>query len=197
MEGLESNNVLIAGFQKGFGPFRPALFISKPLLNTLKKEELQAIILHEISHIKLNHLRNRFIFSSGLLIFASLLSGLTVLLFHLLTGGSAVAPLAGLSTLVTMMIISFRKIAEQNRFHELEADIHAIQIGSTIDDFEGALRKMDQLNQLNTNRRAVASEEHQPAMSADGHPSTDERIRILREYFARTEKNNVQEDKAA
>jgi Zn-dependent protease with chaperone function len=192
MEGLESHNILIAGFRRGIGPFRPALFVSKSLLGALQKAELQAIILHEISHIKLNHLRDRFLFSSGMIIASSMLAGVAVLLFNLVSPGNGVAPLAGLGTLIAMLIISFRKLAEQSRFHETEADIHAILLGSSIEDFEAALRKIDQLNDVSSQKP-----ERTKGLSPDGHPSTDERIQFLKAYFAKEEKGGNEEDRAA
>lgn len=174
----QSNNVMISGFRNGKGILYPSLFISKPLLGALTPSQLRAIMLHEIAHIRLAHLTDRFALSSGLIIGATLVSGGSAVLSHLLFNHPGVSSWIGLISLMGCFIASFRMIDQQSRLHEIEADIYAIKSGALIEDLESALRKLDELNQIQYDRNLRPLR-----VTQSSHPLTDERILILKKYF--------------
>ncbi|MGZ3696568.1 MAG: M48 family metallopeptidase [Bdellovibrionota bacterium] len=170
---------LTAGFASGRGWFRPAVFVSRSTLDRLDPEELGAVLLHEVSHIQLRHLRKRFLFSAGLIIATTLAASFLVLLaFHYFKGegeSGLIGPLVGLFS----FFVSFKMIGEQGRLQEFEADIHCIEkLGATLENLASALRKLDQLNQARSDRR-----DPHAILSGNGHPATELRIRILHRYF--------------
>lgn len=193
LEGLQSHNVLLAGFRGGRGIFRPALFISKPLLTSVEPHELRAIILHEVSHLKMAHLKNRFVFTAGLIMAASMMSGALVFVSHLLLPSSGLAPFVGFASLIGTFLGAFRMMERQAWLQEIEADIHTIKLGARIENLEGALQKLDQLN-------GVTEKPETPGSKRGTHPSSRERMEIVRAYFAKnTEKEPApaEEKKAA
>lgn len=174
LDRFQAGNAMITGFQNGRGPFRPGLFLSRNLLTALQPGELQAVILHEISHLKLRHLRKRLILSSGLILATGLLSGALVILSHLLLPGGPLNSVIGLATVFASFIMGFRYLEKQSRLHEIEADIEAVKLGAQVTDLSAALRKIDRMNGQPTDKRAV---------TFSGHPATEERIAILQAYF--------------
>jgi Zn-dependent protease with chaperone function len=176
-----SASAMVAGFQGGRGIFRPALFVAKNVLDGLTPVELRAVVLHEISHMQLQHLRKRFIFSSGLVICASLSTGMLVQLIQTFFHETQLGEVAGSIALIISFAASFRALAEQTRYQEIQADIHSIEkLGSTLESLSGALMKLDHLNGSLPYRKEPGA-----MMVAAGHPGTELRIRILTRYFER------------
>lgn len=173
-------NALITGFRSGRGIFRPALFLSASLVSGLSEAELRAVVLHEISHMRLHHMRKRFVLSSGMILAASLAAGMLVIVAHLINPGGPANSLVGLLTIFSSFVMTLRFLEKQNRLQEIEADITAVKLGASIADLEGALRKLDQMNGQPTDRAEPSSK-----LSGSGHPSTEERIKIIHAYFER------------
>lgn len=177
LQGVQSHNVMIAGFKGGQGILRPALFISEPLLGLLTPAELKAIILHEIAHIQLNHLKNRFLLSAGLILSSSILAGALALLCHFIFPGSSISSWVALITLMICFGAAIKAIEHQGILHEVEADIHAVTSGARIEDLESALYKLDELNQVNPRGTHLLH--------------TESRIRILRDHFSSKTHQNL------
>ncbi|MDR3608863.1 MAG: M48 family metalloprotease [Oligoflexia bacterium] len=184
-------NAMVAGFRAGTGLLRPGLFISKSAIDALSLDELRAIVFHEISHIRLGHLKKRFIFSSGLVICASLFTGTTVEVIQAVTQQNSLAAFSGCIALVASFAISIRALAEQTRYQEVQADIHSIEtLGSNLKDLSSALRKLDKANGILPLRKEPGS-----MMVASGHPATELRVKILAKYFElRREKKAAEEE---
>jgi len=180
LEGVQSHNVMIAGFKEGRGFLKPALFISEPLLGLLTPAELKAIILHEIAHIQLGHLKNRFLLSSGLILSSSILSGALALLCHFAFPGSSFSSWVALITLIACFSAAIKTIEHQGILHEIEADIRAVTSGARIEDLESALYKLDELNQVNSRGN------HQL--------HTESRIRILKDHFSKNIHPNIRSE---
>ncbi|MCM2324423.1 MAG: M48 family metalloprotease [Oligoflexia bacterium] len=177
LEQQQAGNALIAGFTHGRGPFRPGLFLTQATLSQLRREELRAIILHEISHLRLHHLKKRFVLSSGLILGSSVGAGFLVLVAHLLFPGGKLNFLVGAATVLLSLTYTFQLLARQSRYQEAEADIYAVRMGASIDDLVSALRKLDRMNGVGPRTTGGV------APGPNGHPSTEERTSIVRRYF--------------
>lgn len=180
----EAATVLMAGFQSGRGWFRPALFLSRGAMNALTPEELQTVALHEISHLKLQHLKKRFIFSSSLILAFVSLAGFIMISSHLLSAQVETLKFVGLGVVLAGFLVSLRLLQQQNRFHEVESDIFSIEkLGGKLEILASALRKLDRLNA--SGQENVASQNVAAALSGLGHPLTEKRIRLLENYFSK------------
>jgi Zn-dependent protease with chaperone function len=165
-EKLKFEATMMAGFRW----LRPALFISRGALASLGLPELQAVVLREASHVSLSHLRKRFLLSFVLIVGTTFLATFVVLLGHELFPSlqPVIGPVAG----GLALFFTFRTLGRQTRFHEFEADVHAIEkLGARLDDLVAALRKLDFLNELSLTQGLA-------------HPSTELRIRRLNAHFA-------------
>ena len=187
------SNAMIAGFQSGRGLFRPGLFLARPLLDSLSPEELQAVVFHEISHIRLSHLKKRFIYSSGMILGTSLVAGLGIISTHVLMPGGELNGVFAFAVMLAAFMTTFRSLVRQNRFHEIEADIEAVRVGATVEGLCEALRKLDRLNHIEASMPGQRS----PTLSGSGHPATEERIKIIRTFYASRDQASSDSGKAA
>jgi Zn-dependent protease with chaperone function len=179
---FQFGSAMMAGFPKGKGLFKPGFFISASLVEKLSEDELRSVVLHEISHWRLEHLKKRFTFSAGLILCSSLLTGIAVLCSRFAGVSAEGQTLVGLSSLVISFIFAFRLLARQVKYQEFSADIHSIErLGSTLADLSSALRKLDRMN------GAIPYERNDPGsmIVSLGHPGTEYRIRVLEKYFER------------
>jgi Zn-dependent protease with chaperone function len=178
-EHLGAANALVAGFSFGRGIFSPGLFISRGTLNLLTPDELGAVISHEISHLRLHHLRKRLGMTLLLVIgitFVAATFAVAAALLHV--PANSVGWLGPIAAIVSFFA-SLKVLGWQSRFQEIQADIHAVEIlGARLEDLESALRKIHQLN-------ALARPEQAPGAMRPGltHPSLEERIARLHAYF--------------
>lgn len=181
VEQFHLGSAMIAGFQGGRGLFSPGIFLSQAAVEQLQDAELRAVVLHEISHLSLAHPRKRFIFSSGLVLCSSLVTGMVVLLSGWLAPAAHAEGFMGCFSIMTCFVLAFKLLGDQTRYHELEADIHAIEkLGGTVESLSEALRKLDRINDELPFR-------HEPGSFLLGmsHPATERRIRLLQMYFDR------------
>ncbi|OFZ22798.1 MAG: hypothetical protein A2X94_11885 [Bdellovibrionales bacterium GWB1_55_8] len=156
----------IAGFHFGKGPFMPALFISRSVLESLQPSELEAVVRHEIAHLNLNHLPRRLILASTL-VGATFLVG--VLVVMLSPPSSALVPFLAFGS----FIATFRLMGAQSRTQEFEADAHAVTVlGSDTSALCSALKKLDRMNG------------NAEGKQGSNHPATERRIKALASYAA-------------
>ena len=169
-------NAMIAGFPRGRGIFKAALLISRNVVSGLTPDEIQAVVRHEIAHITLEHLRKRFQLACMMILASTAASTLFVLVMNILIPGSQT--LLGIIAAVIASFYTFRTLAKQNYFHEIEADVHSIDhLGGNFEDYASALRKLAKLNgfqETNQTERVFAGA---------GHPATENRIKITRNYL--------------
>jgi Zn-dependent protease with chaperone function len=174
-------SAMMAGFPKGRGLFKPGFFISNGLAAKLTDGEFKSVVLHEISHWRLQHLKKRFIYSAGLILCASLMTGFSVLCARLIGVSQQGQTMVGFTSLLVSFVFAFRLLARLVKYQEFAADIHSIEkLGSTLADLTSALRKMDQMNSDFPQRRDPGS-----MLVSLGHPITEYRIRVLEKYFER------------
>jgi len=170
---FNSSSAMVAGFKSGRGWFKPGLFVSRGAIRVLSRGELQAVVLHEVSHIKLGHLKKRMMFSFGLIVGTTFVATFFVLLAHFAFPSVTMTGIFGPVTALVSFFMTFRMLAQQSQVHELEADIYAIEkLGANLFDLTNALRKLSHANEPDTN----------PWSS---HPPTESRIGALKVYFDR------------
>ena len=166
----------VSGFSWGRGPFKPALFASQSLLESLSKEELNAVMLHEISHLRLKHLRKRFSLSAALVAGLTVCGVATLIIGQWLFSGQAplVRELLGPAVAIAAFIWAFRVLGLQSRRHETEADFFAVRtLNAQLADLTSALRKLDKLNGIRSDKPGA------------GHPATELRISLLEAGFSK------------
>jgi Zn-dependent protease with chaperone function len=177
VENFKANNAMIAGFRNGKGWFRPGLFITKPLLKNCPPEELEAVILHEVSHLALNHLRKRFFFSFGAVMAAITATAACLVTAQLVLPAPAAQWLV-LACATLSFVIPFVAIKKQAHRQELEADVFAIvRLGATLEAVAGALRRIDRLN----DRSGDQKDSMLLLSEGGGHPATEQRIIQVRQ----------------
>ncbi|OFZ42159.1 MAG: hypothetical protein A2070_07510 [Bdellovibrionales bacterium GWC1_52_8] len=173
----------ISGFRWGRGPFRPALFISRELIEKLTPAEVQAVIFHEMAHVLLNHMAKRFLFSS------SLVAGLTIAGVALTLLANRIFPADATTQQLTSILAlisffgAFRWIGHQSQKQEVEADYFAVtRLTVDLKVFAATLRKLDNLNGVN------------PDHSGRMHPSTELRIAVLEHVLGSPKLNKIKSD---
>jgi len=190
--GAGAPSAMMAGFPKGKGLFKPGLFVSNSLTTKLTEGEFRSVVLHEISHWRLQHLKKRFLFSAGLILCASLMTGLAVLYSRFMGVSEQGQTTVGFTSLLVSFLFCFRLLARLVKYQEIAADIHSIEkLGSSLSDLASALRKLDRMSSDLPQRRDPGS-----MLISLGHPATEYRIRILEKYFERREEQRA-EKKAA
>jgi heat shock protein HtpX len=183
----------IAGFSWGRGVFRPALFVSRTVMNSLTKEELTAVVAHEAAHVLAQHLRKRVLLSASLIIALTFMAVFgTLATFTFFPGASTQSGL-GMVFGIFSFGMAFFILQKQNRVHEFQADWIAIQkLGADFECWANALRKMDQMNGFPVLPGALSS-----------HPRTETRIQNVAkmiEYIStirKTEAPAANKDRAA
>ncbi|MFL5815507.1 MAG: M48 family metallopeptidase [Bdellovibrionia bacterium] len=196
-QGSAQASAMMAGFPNGRGLFKPGFFISSGLVNKLTEGEFKSVVLHEISHWKLQHLKKRFTFSAGLILCAALMTGFSVLCSRFMGVSQQGQTMVGFSSLLISFVFAFRLLAKLVRYQEFAADIHAIEhLGATLSDLSSALRKLDRMSSPNLPQKRDPGS----MLISLGHPVTEFRIRVLEKYFERTAELKAageQNDKAA
>jgi Zn-dependent protease with chaperone function len=178
-EDLSMHNLMVAGFPRGRGPFKPAVFVFEALVNQTNaaqpiftEAELQAMISHEVSHAALNHLKKRLKLTCLILPISVLLGGAAwAYAQHALPAG--LAEFAQLFITVAVILAPFQSVNRLIKKQEIEADLSAvIDLGAAPQAMISALEKLDQLN----GRKSEVAH--------GAHPSTAERIRELQGLIA-------------
>ncbi len=174
-EDHAAHNLMIAGFPNGKGVFKPAVFVfegvtrpnreGKELFN---EAELKAMILHEVSHANLNHLKKRLI-QTCIRLPLALLTGAAIWVLAAKYIPSGAAEIVQFIVSVAVVLEPFASVNRLIRRQEIEADLHAvIEFGADPSAMISALERLDVLNGRN------------PSIAHGAHPSTAERIAELR-----------------
>jgi len=185
MDQFKLFNAMVSGMSFGKGIFRQSLFFSNGLLKNLTMAEFEAIMLHEVSHIKLRHIQKRFLFSIAPI--AILLFVLTpVQLFVRTNFGPDYFMIAWFAAYLCLMGFQIFFIRRQVRIQEIEADAEAvINLGASLDDFSSTLVKLAKLNHMQVNSKDTESYFNAGA----AHPTMDERIMKVKECIERKNQN--------
>jgi Zn-dependent protease with chaperone function len=167
---LRSSNAWVSGVSWAARWIRPTLWLTPALLELLDERELEAVVKHEIIHLRKNHLTQRFLlaWSMSILVLFTVAAamGLSVILPAAQVG--PILPAFSLFLAVAMVWGSIRGLEEQSRNHELEADhLCVMELGASAGALASAIRKVDAAN-------PAAS-----AALARSHPTLELRLRAL------------------
>ncbi|MFL2764450.1 MAG: zinc metalloprotease HtpX [Dehalococcoidia bacterium] len=190
-------------FATGRNPKNAVIAVTKGLLNRLNQKELEAVLAHELSHVK-----NRDImvltWASIIVIMAGYLMQMLfwMSLFGGFGGGSRDRNSGGQAMIIMMAIwigtiivyfIAQMLIMTLSRYRELAADRGAAMITGNPMDLASALKKIEQ-EVSNTPEKQVRNVEHAsaffiiPAIKSNfvaslmsSHPSTEKRIQKLKD----------------
>ena len=168
LDRFQFNSAMMAGFASGRGWFKPILLISDSILKNFTTKEIQAIILHEISHLRLHHMQKRFIFASAIVLIFGISAAMSTFFFS-----SLIPPFM---TSVVLLLTAVQALHHQNRKHEQEADKNAVKVlQADFHALESALRKLDQMNHLSEKKSILRY-----LLPNTSHPSTQQRILFLK-----------------
>lgn len=182
LDDFRFTNAMISGFSSGRGIFKPALFLSRTMMTKLSHDELEAVILHEVSHWSLKHMRRRFVNS-----LIAIAASTVVLSFAFVAGQMFLAPagqaLLRIVTTLSALFIPFMLVRNQTEQHEVEADLHCVlSLGASAESFANALRKIDKLNDFDGQNRDPFT------ALGGGHPATEMRILRVRQALDELQK---------
>jgi Zn-dependent protease with chaperone function len=119
-------NIFIAGFRRGIGPFRPAIFASQSALGMLRRPALEAVFAHELSHLRLGHLRKRLGTAMMTFVAASVLTS-AVLLGMQWTGYTTINGLLSVFGGLVPAALTWMSMKNLLWVQEFEADENAIR----------------------------------------------------------------------
>ena len=140
------HNVIISGFRFGQGLFRPALFITRSVLESCSPEELSGIVFHEIGHLKRNHLLKRAAMACASFVASVLIMCVFSVILMRLTSPSAFRFIFILN-LTAPILMTFASLKKQGLSHELDADsVAVLQFQSSAQVLIQTLNKLDQMN---------------------------------------------------
>lgn len=175
LDHLGMHNAMITGFRGLPEPFAPAMFISRAVLSKLRPEETEAVLLHEISHLKLHHIRHRFYATFAALV-GSVAFSMIVVFASLKLLPIALVPFPILFAAIFPSVAPYLVVRRLVKQQEIQADSDAVfELGADLEAFSSALRRLDVLNDLSSTQKDPQSY----FCTTSGHPTTEERIALL------------------
>lgn len=141
---IQAANAWVTGFAWLGGALKPVLWTTPTLLHELSAAELEAVLKHEIVHLRRNHLTLRFAmaWAMSLLVLLSLSGALALSALLPASATGPIAPAFSLFLSVAMVWGAMKGLEEQSRMHELEADwLSVIELGASAIALASALRK--------------------------------------------------------
>ncbi len=169
------HNAMVAGTRLGRGPFRPAIFFTASLARRFEPAEFEAVLMHEVGHLALHHVRKRMLTAV-----ASVLAAIPVVALVIVGGSSllpsSASPVVATTAVLALFFTEFSIIRACVRRQEIEADAFAVSMGVEREKLESALRKLTRFNDGISSKKGALSYLNPAA----GHPTTDERAELLR-----------------
>ncbi|MBU9720905.1 MULTISPECIES: M48 family metalloprotease [Bacillaceae] len=174
----------------GFGNVKE-IYLTDYMLENMKIKEIEAILAHEIGHIKKHHLWKRIAYIAILPLGGYLLgNGFDWFEENVMT----IPVWLGLTVMIGLIIIYLVLVLNLiYRKHEREADEYVLKLGVDYRDFAAGLLKLSELNQMVTKMNKVDE-------SFQTHPSTARRVQWIiekaggtMEDFAEYRKERVEE----
>lgn len=148
---FESSSNVINAFATGVVPYSKTIILGKTLAQVLKGNELEAVIYHEIGHLRSNHLLKLYLINLSVNAM-----GMVAFVFFVqeFIRNSSFAPLwVGLYWAIMAAILIFFSSAYQRRF-EKEADLFSAK-STTGSDIINALKRIDELTNGKASKKAL------------------------------------------
>lgn len=195
---VRSVNAWMTGFPGLQGQLRPVLWLTPRLVEEFQKgdftREFEAIILHEVAHMKLRHLARRFLlaWAMSLAVLAVMAGSLAVNAYYRSQQSASMLPVFSLAAAAALIWASLRLAQRQARAQELEADSFAVrELGASASGLVSALQKIDAWNAVVEGRKPGEA-----APSLGSHPATPDRIAALQPMLE-IEKSSAESEKKA
>jgi len=154
------------------GVFKPQLLITSYALENLKEDQLAAIMVHEIGHIKRNHVRKILLgWIIAVFYYLAFVFGLESLTSYFVKSNVSFV-LFILAILLVGTTQFFMLVSYISRIAEIEADIFVLKSGVDKEIYENALKSIYALNY-------IKSDVSKPLEKIQSHPSLKKRIQIL------------------
>ncbi|MBU6375742.1 MAG: M48 family metalloprotease [Bdellovibrionales bacterium] len=189
IDSVRSANAWVTGFPTFTGPLRPVLWFTPALLAELESPEQQlefeAVVKHEVAHMKLHHLSQRFRLAwiCSLTVFSSLALSMALNIFFRSQSIGSALPLLTMAASIGLVVFSFRKLQRQLQKQELEADRYSVVgLGASAASLISALKRIDTWNS-----RLTASSSVGLTQENTSHPAVQDRIAAL-EFLAAKER---------
>ena len=149
------------------GPKRFSIYLSDYLIENLKLVEVEAVVAHELAHVKKRHLLKVLLFT-----LTFVLTGINLLLYSWVKRGN---PISYTTTIAGILFLLAESIASNSlaRRFELEADALSAQILGSPEPMISALQRIAELNLTPTKYPRIIE-------WALPHPSTETRIEKLK-----------------
>jgi STE24 endopeptidase len=165
-KSFRSANALVAGL-----PWDYQIFLSDYLIDNFSWKEIEAILLHEVGHIKKHHLIIR---SVIIILQIPILFAIAASMDEFLKPDNAANMVIG-SVSIFLFLISYNIFVflYTSRTQENKADFFAITNGSDLDTLSSALIKLSELNFL-------AAQKNKVKEWTGTHPSLERRINYLK-----------------
>jgi Zn-dependent protease with chaperone function len=196
---VRSVNAWMTGFPGLRGPLQPVLWLTPRIVEEFQKgefhPEFEAVILHEVAHMKLRHLARRFLlaWAMSLTVLAVMAGTLAVNAFYRSQQTPSILPVFSLAAAAALIWASLRLAQRQARAQELEADRCAVSdLGASASGLVRALQNIEAWNAATEGRKPG-----EPAPSMGSHPATEDRIAALQPLAEAERASTQSEQKAA
>lgn len=166
------------------GVFKPQLLVTSYALENLKEDQFQAIMVHEIGHIKRKHVRKILLgWVITIFYYLAFVYGLESLIDYFVQD-IVIFNIVILAILLAGTLQLFLLISYIGRIAEIEADLFVLKSGVDREVYENALKSIYAHNY-------IEGDVSKPLEKIQSHPSLKKRIRILtdvekkqyKEYF--------------
>jgi Zn-dependent protease with chaperone function len=135
---------MVAGYQRGRWVFKPTLFLARPLLSSLSKTEIQALVYNHISHLALKHFRKKFLLSFSLILLTTFVALLSIYISRTFLSEHNAFEIVGPAFALASFFTSFKILTQQIKSHQTEADLYTLEkFGVEFEDFAKCLKKLD------------------------------------------------------
>jgi Zn-dependent protease with chaperone function len=178
---VRSVNAWVTGFAGMGGALRPVLWLTPRLVEEFFKggfdAEFEAIIKHEVAHMRLRHLARRFMlaWSMSLVVLGTMAGSLAINAFFRGQEVASALPVFSLAAAVGLLWLALHLARKQARMQELEADLFAVrELGASASSLVSALNRIEGWNAPLEGRAPG-----EPSKTVGSHPASAERIAAL------------------
>jgi len=178
---MRSANAWVTGFAGMGGALRPVLWLTPKLIEEFCKgqfdPEFEAIIKHEVAHMRLRHLARRFLlaWSMSLVVLFVMAGSLAVNAYFRTQQVASILPVFSLAAAVALLWGSLQLARRQAHRQELEADLFAVrELGASATSLVSALNSIEKWN-APVEGRAPG----EPSRAVGSHPASSDRIAAL------------------